>query len=266
MANTTAPAPASGCATCQKTSSETLNLKNCAQCKSIQYCSRDCQKADWKTHKKACALLASGFKPTPTSTSSTSGNTNTNTNTNPPTPKILEKSIPNPFTRLDSKTYLHDRPPTDVYKLLVDAFRLRQEDDYKFTSDVDSDSIYGGRAHSLPGFRRFLGLASSRPGLLPPWWNDDSKRECEAYGMNKDNWSDLRTCVEKHDIIEHYGDSRFPMQLRMLGESVYGTGPMGQDGTGMRKMMMMQEGGGFTGAESVISTSHIDMSGLFASR
>ena len=33
-------------------------LKNCAKCKGIMYCSRECQKQDWKHHKKDCARLA----------------------------------------------------------------------------------------------------------------------------------------------------------------------------------------------------------------
>jgi len=31
-----------------------LNLKLCAGCKAMQYCSPKCQKQDWKTHKHAC--------------------------------------------------------------------------------------------------------------------------------------------------------------------------------------------------------------------
>ena len=31
------------------------NLR-CTQCKGVYYCSRDCQKANWKSHKAACSL------------------------------------------------------------------------------------------------------------------------------------------------------------------------------------------------------------------
>jgi splicing suppressor protein 51 len=43
------------CATCKKTGTETPNLKRCAKCKTTYYCSPDCQKADWKSHKKQCS-------------------------------------------------------------------------------------------------------------------------------------------------------------------------------------------------------------------
>jgi MYND finger len=38
------------CNTCGKTSS----LMNCKRCKSVAYCSADCQRLDWKTHKPSC--------------------------------------------------------------------------------------------------------------------------------------------------------------------------------------------------------------------
>lgn len=55
------------------------------------------------------------------------------------------------------------------------------------------------------------------------------------------NWSNLRCSVEKPDIINHYGEERMPMQLRMLSEAIYGRGPAGQDGAGVRRMMMSME-------------------------
>lgn len=39
----------SPCATCGK-----VAVKACTQCQRVVYCNRDCQKADWKQHKKSC--------------------------------------------------------------------------------------------------------------------------------------------------------------------------------------------------------------------
>lgn len=139
---------------------------------------------------------------------------------------------------------MHDRPKEEIYKLLIDSYRLRMEDEYTFTGDADVDSIYGGSADGRRGFRRFVGLAHARPGLLPSWWNLEHSLAAEDFGMQEGEWSDLRCCVEKSDIIEHYKDKMMPMQLRMLAEAVYGTGLNGQGpeaAARMRQLMMMSE-------------------------
>ena len=33
-------------------------LRPCSKCQTVRYCSRDCQKKDWKVHKKTCASAA----------------------------------------------------------------------------------------------------------------------------------------------------------------------------------------------------------------
>lgn len=45
------------CATCGKAESLVGRLKKCAVCHKTHYCSRECQKADWKKHKKICKTL-----------------------------------------------------------------------------------------------------------------------------------------------------------------------------------------------------------------
>ncbi|KAF2702857.1 hypothetical protein K504DRAFT_452195 [Pleomassaria siparia CBS 279.74] len=54
----TEPAPTpQACASCQKTLTLTTT-KPCPRCHTTPYCSRECQKKDYKTHKKECAKLA----------------------------------------------------------------------------------------------------------------------------------------------------------------------------------------------------------------
>lgn len=132
----------------------------------------------------------------------------------------------------------------DVYRLLIDAYRMRVEDDYNMAGETDEDSIYGGASDGLRGFKRFLQLASSRQGLLPPWWNASKQETCERVGMDGSHWQDLRCAVEKSDVMDHYGDSRFPMQLRMFAEAVYQRGTGGANGTAMRMLMVAMEGKG----------------------
>jgi hypothetical protein len=47
---------AKACKRCGKTSTIGAGGGQCAKCKSVFYCSRDCQKEDWKRHKKECDI------------------------------------------------------------------------------------------------------------------------------------------------------------------------------------------------------------------
>ncbi|KAI9855040.1 MAG: hypothetical protein M1813_000584 [Trichoglossum hirsutum] len=243
MADTNTAVPK--CANCAKTESELsgINLKRCAKCQTTMYCSRGCQKTDWKKHKRVCASNAA-------SAASPSGSTSAEQ-----PPKGLSVVIDKPFHRLETQSWLHDRPEQDVYKLLIDTYRFRMEDDFKLEGIADADSIYGDARDSRQGFRRFLHLAERRPRLLPLWWSQEKAAECEAVGVN-DGWSSLASMIEKSDVMEHYGNPNMPMQLRMFGEQVYGSGPGGQSGATMRRVQMMVENG-----ESY--SSHLDMSSMF---
>ena len=37
----------------------------CSKCKKVYYCSKECQKSDWKTHKLSCSTSQNDDKPTP---------------------------------------------------------------------------------------------------------------------------------------------------------------------------------------------------------
>ena len=50
------------CTTCSKTATE-ASLKQCGKCHITQYCSKECQQANWKTHKKACKPSKSTDRP-----------------------------------------------------------------------------------------------------------------------------------------------------------------------------------------------------------
>ncbi|KAF1914403.1 hypothetical protein BDU57DRAFT_519376 [Ampelomyces quisqualis] len=226
------------CAKCRKTAAaaNVANLKACAKCKSARYCGRECQTGDWKVHKKVCARESA----TRAFVEAHAEHSNSYAS---PRLTNLEKHIPNPFTQLDKGKYLHGHPEKDVYKLLIDSFRMRQADDKNFEGKTAPRSIYTGASSSIDPFRKYIAKAATRPGLLPPWWDAAKQKECEAFGESGE-WSDLRKDVSKQKMIQHYGDQRMPMQVRMLAEAIYGVGSMGQDGTFMRRNMMEMEQGG----------------------
>lgn len=52
------------CANCHTRETTDVPLKPCNKCQTSPYCSRDCQKVDWKRHKKECPLLAQTYAQT----------------------------------------------------------------------------------------------------------------------------------------------------------------------------------------------------------
>ncbi len=123
---------------------------------------------------------------------------------------------------LDDNKQLHDLPEKDAFTQIIDCFRMRIEDEY--TYGCNNIGIYAAE-DPRPEFHRFLDLAESRKGLLPPWWNANKRKECERIAVS-DNWSNINYAVEKSDIQEHYRNPLMPMQLRVLGEKIYGKGFM----------------------------------------
>ncbi len=115
-----------------------------------------------------------------------------------------------------------------MYRLLVDAYRLRVADDCH--GDPDRSRW----------FRHFLDLVASRK-LLPPWWTREKTEACKALSMDPSQWQHLPRAIKKSDIAEHYGDPKFPMQLRMFAEAVTGRGVGGADGTQMKVLMVVME-------------------------
>lgn len=206
------------CSTCHKLQAELTNtLKRCAKCQGALYCSRKCQTNDWKNHKRNC------FSQAPSAQSSAT----------PPTPppnpgpeRPTGRHNPgfnaiNSLFGLNNDDYLHAFPEKEAFAQLIDCFRMRMGDEY--TYGQNNIGIYAEES-PVPVFKRFLDLAESRPGLLPPWWNAEKRRECERISMDRNGWSDINCAVEKSDIMEHYNNNTMPMMLRVLGEKIYGRG------------------------------------------
>lgn len=229
------------CAKCSKTVSDSGNpLKKCAKCKTVFYCSRTCQTSDYKVHKKICGLSSGVVEPVVTSTPERTFNFDSGT---PVVAKGLDNPIKKPFTHLHNKTWLHNRSEKDVFRLLIDCFRLMLEDDFKFEGNAMIDSLYSGEcADSRIPFRLFLTHVEKVNGLLPAWWTAAKLDECVAFGLT-DSWANLGSAVEKADLIDHYGDSTMPMQLRIMREIITGRGPMGQSGMEAVRMYMASESG-----------------------
>jgi splicing suppressor protein 51 len=193
----------------------------------VSYCSHACQEADWEHHKtiyasETLSTTESNTDSAPGTPSNASGEENTSL-----AQRVLGVEIENPFKKLSHNKWLHDRPEKDVYKLLIDTYRLRLQDNILYNKYVDADSDYGGATDGGGwGFCRFLERVQSRPGLLPSWWSPIKADECVELGLSGAVWNHLLYIVQKDDIINHYRHYMMPMQMRIFAEQVY-SGPTG---------------------------------------
>ncbi|MCJ1475094.1 hypothetical protein MMC13_003754 [Lambiella insularis] len=199
------------CKTCQKSQSDLSSaLQRCAKCQETHYCSRECQKADWKDHKKVCGK--------PGVTSEAPKQTSMDTVIQMMSQMGGEKG--SAFNGLKDGSYLENLPQKVAFAQLIDSYRLRVEDEYVFRGDAGG--LYAGE-DPLPDFKSYLNRAEKKSGVLPSWWSKENRRKCETMATNTSQWSNLRSTVEKRDISEHYKDSLMPMKLRMLAEKVEGS-------------------------------------------
>ena len=118
---------------------------------------------------------------------------------------------------------LHECSEKDVYDMLDDCFFLRIADCFNFTKDR---KCKGGNMNK---FRDFLDLAEERDGLLPPWWCEVKRSECERMAEETERMAqgskdyDTRDFVIDHELIWVYREYNTPMKFRLLAEKIYGT-------------------------------------------
>lgn len=200
------------CQTCHSTEqSDGAALMVCARCYSVRYCSALCQKADWWQHKPTCmnarqarpglqsaltvatfakrdtmpsredsgfaAYGADGFAPTTVVPSAKHDPIPFQENTGSATYRSMP--ISKPFHLLLHKTYLN-RPPKDVFRILIDAYRLRVADDMKGTKHVINAAYRG--------FEGFMEKFQHQGTWCPPWWDHQKLTECLAFAHAR-RWS-----------------------------------------------------------------------------
>lgn len=143
----------------------------------------------------------------------------------------LDDPVTFAFSRLCYNTWFEGRCWTDVFKLLIDSYRLR----------VATQRDLDGKSRRVPkkekrevadGLRKFLRLAEAVPELLPQEWNWVLAARCKVLARHGDgitNWYSLDYLPNEDEIAERYQDSFFPGQLQIFAKLVYGTDVGDQD-------------------------------------
>lgn len=185
------------CTRCKRPQPNLDELTRCNEC-GTPYCSSDCLRYDKTKHNKRCGRR-----------------------TAPHAIMVLDGTVDEPFTRLDYGTYLYDRSRKDVFRLLIDCYRLRVDDDHNFDSGVVPDDD-GFRT----GFRRFLDAAAQRENILPEWWDEVATMECLAFYTGEgEGWYHVTKRVSKRALSDHYGSPLMAMAASFAWPGHLSAGP-----------------------------------------
>lgn len=122
----------------------------------------------------------------------------------------------------DTKAWLSSLPEAVFYNAIIDAYRLRVEDEYVLSGRAEVGSVH---AHDfpLPHFISFIELAR-RARILPDSWDPVKSVACQQVALDEDGNACILRAVDKDYLLWKYKDSS-PIVLdvlRMLADKVYG--------------------------------------------
>ena len=231
--------PTQCCNFCHRSGQETvppIQLKQCSACKLAKYCSQNCQKQHWPTHKRTCTYKHQLKELTNLSSEHTI-------------------TVESPFTKLESNTYLDNRSASSIYTILTDTFRLHVEDSYLLRNKIVRGSIYDEPLDNGMGcFVEFLSrVEGNKHNLLPDWWDDKHLQACLEYATSVSasvseivrpesgvGVGRIFHLIEETDITDRYGISGV-LELRLLAEQIYGRNLISEEAREWAGMMLENE-------------------------
>lgn len=159
----------------------------------MTYCSRECQRADWKSHRKSYNL-------------DHNGNPFTQPNAKGPTLQDLHEIFKiftfggrtidtgNLFDSPGKPGFLSGLSEHDALAAIIDSYRLRAEDEFNLQGDAGG--LYADQ-DPLPDLKRLLGRGEKWNDILPSWWNKAKRNACVQQALGSSEWSDIKCAVEK---------------------------------------------------------------------
>ena len=134
----------------------------------------------------------------------------------------------------NAKEVLKVFPEEATYKLLIEAYRVSNEDSRVAAGRLDIDKgnprpqyITG---HSFNGLKEFITKAERKGTVLPDCCSAEKREQCERVAREMYHWSDIETTVPKEiDDMRRYGGPGLRLPPRMLASEVTGqlSGMMG---------------------------------------
>ncbi|KAJ5767030.1 uncharacterized protein N7511_004646 [Penicillium nucicola] len=233
------------CAKCKQSESDTLILKKCGGCNSIWYCSKTCQKQDWDSHKDDCKATTRS-QAINKAAESTAVSSETRTKEQKAAMNcitahlkdkfaVLDVEIFFPFHALRCSSWLDSRSKKDVFKLLIDSYRLRVWDDRPY--------VMQHLFTNVSDFGLYLRQAEKRGDLVPEWWAGDTGVECMLFASSNDDWSSAVVDISEERIMGFYPELFMPLQMRIFAEQVLGIGLSGHSFLSTIELYLISEEG-----------------------
>lgn len=201
------------CFRCHKFGSAAHPLGTCTRCRNETYCSPECQKLDWKMHKPNCGFNAPSLHKPKAAIN--------NTMDEIATLLVKEKEMTEgcgqslqPFTRIKDGIYFDGMSRAKVFLQLVDIYRMMVDEEKKFRER--KRGIYAGNA--LQDFQLFLTKAEQNGRVLPGWWDEKARRECELDSRWRLTWS-----LDRTRVALEYQDPLMPRKFKILAELIEGS-------------------------------------------
>ena len=189
-------------------------VMHCGACKQARYCSKDCQKADWKCHKLRCGVDRG--------VATFSG------------PDAMQRML-GTMSGGHTGAWHAGLSRTRVIERLIMSWQLHVDDMYCFRGDLigsygrqfdsyedDDEDDAQEKDETLDEFRDYIKQAKDK-GVLPPWWDDAAEKKL----MEKAK-VDVQFALEKSDVVEKFGySSNEHMLLRSMSAAILGSENVG---------------------------------------